>query len=635
MKLITENPYRIAGTLSNTSEKDLLKQKSKIKRFSEVGKAIISDYDFSFLTPIPRENGNIDKAFSDIEQNQDKVNHALFWFLNVNTFDETAINYLKNGDKEKAIEIWGKITDGKDVSSKNFSAFNNIGTLYFLGNSDQGIKKGIEAKIKLLESEYFKDFAYTVADETFTIDQPKQIEIFVEELLNQFKGNYSNAETMDLFSNCNGAAQKYLSKRFTEGPIHKIEAQIEQTKAKRVKNKENAFRFGKELYQNTKSELALLKQFLGSTNAQYKLLADNVAKEILQCSIDYFNESQENDIDSEYLADAMQLAKLADSVAVNSITKGRIKDSISTLEEMKGRELNQAIEFLSSIKEMYEENERKIRQEVKEMERNDILIQIGHRSINWDAVNENIRNSINWDAVNQMVKEVLADNNLKKIKESDKTEQKAELWELLNWMKDNSSKHATISRIIETYRNIPPKLFFEVLSSEVTNTDSNSNFIEKPFYVEDIRYVGIKLDIRSTGTQKITIYKKYINPDGKYKHSSKDSPEGYSTSANYTIAPLSTTIDLGGYGNSKECTYMVGKHKIEVYVEHYKILTKTFQVDWSPKKKAELTRNLELLQNELKEVEKFKWFRSPETKQKEVKEVQDKIEKARKILMNK
>jgi len=59
MKLINENPYRIAGILANTSDKELLKQKSKIKRFSEVGKAITSDYDFSFLTPISRENGSI------------------------------------------------------------------------------------------------------------------------------------------------------------------------------------------------------------------------------------------------------------------------------------------------------------------------------------------------------------------------------------------------------------------------------------------------------------------------------------------------------------------------------------------------------------------------------------------------
>ncbi len=416
MKLITENPYRIAGILSNTSEKDLLKQKSKIKRFSEVGKAITSDYDFSFLTPVSRENGTIEKAFSNIEQNQDKVNHALFWFLNTNNFDETAINYLKTGDKEKAIEIWEKITDGKEVSSKNFSAFNNIGTLYFLNNSKQETKKGIEAKIKLLESEHFKDFAHSVADETFTIDADKQIEIFVEELLKQFKNQFSTAETLDLFSNCNGTTQKYLSKRFTEEPVHKIEIQVEKTKTDRSKNKLNAFRSGKNLYQNTKSELALLKSILGSTGLQYKLLADNVAKEILQCSIDYFNESQENDSEDDYLAEAMQLAKLADSVAVNSITKGRIKDSISTLEEMKERELNQAIAVLQSIKDAFERNKAEITANVKEQERTDIQIILGQASINWSKVNQMIENSINWDKAIELVKETISLRDVDKIR---------------------------------------------------------------------------------------------------------------------------------------------------------------------------------------------------------------------------
>ena len=80
---------------------------------------------------------------------------------------------------------------------------------------------------------------------------------------------------------------------------------------------------------------------------------------------------------------------------------------------------------------------------------------------------------------------------------------------------------------------------------------------------------------------------------------------------------------------------MVGEHKIEIYVDHYKIYTKTFQVDWSPSKKSELTKNIQLLENELREVEKFQWFRASETKVKEVKAVQDKIKKAKQTLMNK
>lgn len=629
MNSILNNPYRIAGILSNSTEKDILKQKSKIKRFSEVGKTITSEYDFPFLNSLQRSSTLIDKAFSDIEQNQNKVTHSLFWFINLNPIDNTAIQHLISGNKEKAIEIWKKLTYEKEVNAKNFSAFNNIGTLYLLENSKEKIKQGITAKIKLIESDNFKDFVHTVADETFSIDKNKQIEILIDEFLSQFKNKFSTAETMDLFSNCTGTTQKYLSKKFTEEPIHKIEVQIEQCTKKRAKDKINAYKFATDLYSNTKSELTLLKSIVGNSNLQYKMLADNIAKEILQCSVDYFNESQEQDKSNTYLEEAMKLAKLAESIAVNDATKNKVKENISTLEGMKDRELSEIVMFLNSVKEAYAENEREIRQEVKKMEETDILLRMGHKTINWVAVEENIKNSINWENVNDLVSGILTDKNLKKIKESDKTEAKKEFWELINWTEDNSLKSATISRIIEIYKKIAPKLYFDVLSAEVTNTDN------KPFYIEDIRYVGIKLKVRSSGTQKVTIYKKYINPEGKYSHSSKISPEGYTTADDFTIIPSSSVINLGGWGNEKECTYMVGEHKIEIYVEHYKIFTKTFQVDWSPKKKAELTRNLELLQNELREVEKFQWFRSSETKQKEVKAVQDKIKKAKQTLMNK
>ena len=104
MKLIQDNPYRIAGILANSSEKELQKQKSKITKYASIGKQVDSELDFPFFGNVDRSESSITKAFSGIEQNQDKVSHSLFWFIKANTFDETAINYLINGDKEKAVE---------------------------------------------------------------------------------------------------------------------------------------------------------------------------------------------------------------------------------------------------------------------------------------------------------------------------------------------------------------------------------------------------------------------------------------------------------------------------------------------------------------------------------------------------
>lgn len=632
MKLIHENPYRIAGILSNATERELQRQQSKIKKFAKIGREADSELDFNFLNPVSRSEENVNKAFSNIEQNGDKVSNSLFWFIKSNPFDETALNYLINGDKEKALEIWEKITNGKEITAKNFSCFNNIGTLKLLGSNQSEIADGISLKFKLLDSDSFADFVHSVADQTYSIDNKKQAEKLVDTLLSQLNGKYTLASTAKLFDGCNSETKKYISKKFTEKPIHNLEARIESTKSKRKQDKFKAYDFGLKLFVDSKEDLASIKSMLGASDLKFKMISDNLAKEILQCGIDYFQAW----IDSKDVSpEGLKLLKYANSIAIGTQTKDRIRENIEGIEEMKERELNQAVALLQSVKDAYESNEANIRKQIEELKENDIELKFGLKTINHRAVEENIRNSIDWSKVNELLNEVLPNESLKKIKECTNTEAKKEFWELANWLEDNSLKSSTISNIIEKYKKISPKLYFEILSSEITNTDSKSNSINKPFYIEDIRYVGIKLKVKSNGTQKVTIYKKYVNPEGKYSHSSEHSPEGYTSSKDIIITPETREIDLGGWGSGKECTYKTGEHKIEVYVEHFKIHSKSFTVDWSPSKKSELTKRLNLLQNELKEVQKFKWFRMTETKEKEVREVQTKIDKTKKILMNK
>src|SRR5690554_3676938 len=257
MELIQNNPYRIAEILSNATTKELEKQKGKIKAYTKVGKEIKSDFDFQILGNIDRTEDSVNKAFSNLQQNQDKVNYALFWFLNASPFDNTAFEYLKNGDEEKALEIWKKVTTDKEVNSKNFSAFNNLGTYKLLSRDKSDIKTGIEAKIKLIESEYFESLVESVTDQYFKTDKQKQAEKLIDELLTQFKNQFSISEILQLFNGCNGTTQKYLSQKFTEEPLHQIESQIESCKKKRKADNGNAYEFGLTLFTNTKDDLSL------------------------------------------------------------------------------------------------------------------------------------------------------------------------------------------------------------------------------------------------------------------------------------------------------------------------------------------------------------------------------------------
>jgi hypothetical protein len=435
MKFVLNNPYRIVGILANASAREIQARKGKISAYAKVGKEITSEFDFPCFNSIERTTTLIDKAFSDIEQNQNKVFHSLFWFTNLNPVDNTAIQHLFSGNKEKAIEIWDKLTDEKEVTSKNFSAFNNIGTLYLLEESKEEIKKGITVKIKLIESDSFKDFVHTVADETFIIDKKKQIEVFIDELLTQFKYNYSTSEIIELFNNFNEKIQKYLSKKFTDEPIHKVEVQIEQCTKKRLKDKINAYKFGTELYNNTKIDLIQLKSILGNNNLQHKMLADNVVKEILQCSVDYFNESQEQGKSNDFLEEAMKLAKLAENIAVNDTTKNKVKESISSLEGMKDREINQAIEVLNSIKLAYKKAISEIDTQVTEM----IMNMPRNQTINYSKVNEMKEECLDWDKVVDFITESIPLKNIEKIKKTNDSSRLNEYKKLVEFIQSKLS----------------------------------------------------------------------------------------------------------------------------------------------------------------------------------------------------
>lgn len=637
MESVLNNPYRIIGILSNATAKEIQSRKSKITAYAKVGKQITSEFDFPLFNAIEREHDKIEKAFSAIQQSKEMLENSLFWFLKTNSFDETAINYLINGDKEKAIEIWEKVTKEKEVTTKNYSCFNNIGTLKLLAESQVEIKNGIDAKIKLIESEIFTNFVHSVAGEAYIIDNQKQVEKFIDELLKQYKGKYSNADTLKLFSNCNGTTQTYLATKFTQEPLHNIENQIESTKKKRNQNRINAFKFGLKLYQNTKSDLVLLKSFLGNNDLNYKMIADNLAKEIMQCGIDYFNESQKNDSSEEYLENAMQLNKLAKSIAIGKLTIDRADDQIKSLEEMKNNELSEAIAVLQSIKDLYEENERSIRKQIKEMESSDIEIILGRKSINHIAVEDNIKNSIDWQKVNEMLVTILSDKNLKKIKDCNNDEQKLEFVELSKWLKLKSLKNNTITTIIDKYKKILPKLPFKILSSDITNTDN------KPLYSKLIRYVGLNLKIQVTEEKSVTLYLKYINPDGSVRRNSETSPAGYSRSETQNLNINTKSIDISGWGNAGKCIFNVGENRIEVYVDEYLIHSKSFVVDLAPSEKLEIKlkkeeinlkgiKNTQYLkseissaENEMSKIREWQFLRSQSDKETQISNQQQKI----------
>ena len=110
-----------------------------------------------------------------------------------------------------------------------------------------------------------------------------------------------------------------------------INTEISNAKAA-AKTPEAQWAAGQKLMESTKQSLAQLKR-LTDTEDEYQVLADNLAKNILQRSINYFNNSKE---DEEIKIDkAMVLQEYARSIAERKMTKERCKENIEILKKKK------------------------------------------------------------------------------------------------------------------------------------------------------------------------------------------------------------------------------------------------------------------------------------------------------------
>ena len=648
MQLIKNNPYRIIGLLAGATAREQDKQIRRLKQYLDAEQEPEGDYSFPCLGEFDRTLEVVTEASAKINLDQDKITASLFWFWNGNPItDEVAFDALKNGDTETAIEIWKKLiydseNDYNEITKRNASAFHNLSTLYL---AEYGIDEDtLFLKLSFLESNFAIDFKNITTDEIYKITKAELQLLFLNNLLSD--KDIETSDFTELLSDIDFTAKLDFMRGFIQIPIDQIEQKIETAKNQRKTNKANGAKVGLELYKTTKDDLNQLRSIIGLNEIKYISIADKVANEILQCSIDYFNDGQEEDSDMDFLGTTMKLAQLAKELAIGNLTKERIKGNINTLEEMKDREISRAIDLLKSVKDTYLTNERSIRAEVKKIEETDLQIKLGYKSINWSAVENNIKDSIDWQKVNELLFEVLSDNNLKKIKESDKVDEKKELLELMNWLKENSLRSSTIASLIDKYKRIPPKLPFKILSSYITNTDKESKPlpVTNPLYKKHTRYVGMKINVECYENKRITIYKKYIGSNGKLSFNDKVSPKGYTNSTIVTVNKNTKVIDLSGWGNSDCCTHEIGKHRIELYIDEFMIYNKEFIVDLAPSEKLEIelkkaeaklteTQNthyfkseLEVTNSEMNKIQEFQLFRSSSTKQRQIADQQRKIE---------
>lgn len=134
MKLILNNPYRIAGLLIGATAREQTRQITRLKQYLEAEQQPEEDFSFPILGNLNRTLKQVEEAESNLNFDSDKIKAALFWFWNGNPItDEVAFQALQDGDIIRAIEIWTDLIDNGEVTQRNASAYHNLSVLYLSG----------------------------------------------------------------------------------------------------------------------------------------------------------------------------------------------------------------------------------------------------------------------------------------------------------------------------------------------------------------------------------------------------------------------------------------------------------------------------------------------------------------------
>lgn len=274
--------------------------------------------DFAtILTDKPvRTPESIAAANTAINLDKDQLKYALFWFISGSPMDDIALKHLQSGNREKAEEIFQK--------KETYSSLINSGVLAFI---DGNVATGFNNISKVVHNPAYRTEllqALGIANLQFSEDD--FAELVITELLKEIPAG-------ELLSVCDNATDRaIISKSALDEPISFINSAIAVAKDADSKNPEASLAAGTKLMNSTKAPLKSVRDIAGATSPQYQMVADNVAKQVLQCGINYYNNAADSDVESP--RKAMVLQSYALSIAVGQLTKDRCKENCDILKQV-------------------------------------------------------------------------------------------------------------------------------------------------------------------------------------------------------------------------------------------------------------------------------------------------------------
>lgn len=323
------------GLLVGASAREQTRQVSRLRQYIEAEQKPDNDYSFDGLGDLDRTISSVEIAASQLNLNEDKMMAALFWFYNGNKItDEPAFDALKEFDLDQCTAIWEKLISNGEVTARNASAFNNLGTIYLIGlfngtdTNEEIIKKGLTLKLQFLESDFTSDFKLLATDETYNADKKELQLLFLNNLQKENEDSkfLTVNEFLEIVNQLKFSAKTEYLKRYIQLPIENIERKILEVENKTKTNKAKAGDYGNELYNATKDDFALVKSILLNSDIKLTNIADKLAEALLDCSIAVFNHFHETETEVGEIA--LDLNKKAKIIARSNRVIARIDESI-------------------------------------------------------------------------------------------------------------------------------------------------------------------------------------------------------------------------------------------------------------------------------------------------------------------
>lgn len=321
LDIISANPFRVLGVYSNASKREIVRNQGKMDVFIAAGRNVSFESDMMAVinTPVVRTKQTVQSALAQINLPQDKIKYGLFWPCVKTQADSIAIDALKSGDHDSAFSALS--------NEDSFSAKINISFLALLRERYRIAIISFNSLISNVSMR--KAFVEEITDATFTISRDDLMHLYLDELIKSVPAT----TLIPLLTH--QSDKKYLIQQAAKEPISVIENAIQVAKAVKRADADGALKAGKKLIRDTKEALESLGSYYSKDDFEYQKIADALADQILQCGINYFNNSE--DAKSTKIKNALAVQKYALGVAAGQLEIDRCTQNVNILKKQQAQ----------------------------------------------------------------------------------------------------------------------------------------------------------------------------------------------------------------------------------------------------------------------------------------------------------